>query len=311
MSSSSKGEAAVNQFLEAEGVEFERERIFSGLCSSTDNSPLPVDFAVNINGFVGIIEYNGSQHYKPVGESSDAFDAWNRLSKNGSTRLNYSKKKNIPLLVIHYKDFKRVEEVVAGFLKDMRRKTKNETVKYTKHTKGFFVSYPYQAFKKATVEQKRPPFEISSSAEQNEVYPLPNDAVITSQAYLDELQFKHANHEQSIKKFQSVISDMVTRINDLQNTNQELEQTINEMSAQMAEQSMATASHNVVTFEGEFRISPSNRSQLTEDARHFIKHLSHRFDNDWNKVRNFIGDNYQERISVKTIKKVCSTPEDF
>ncbi|WP_125769856.1 hypothetical protein [Companilactobacillus furfuricola] len=109
MSSNSKGEEAVNDFLKTKNVLFERERTFSDLRSPTDNSPLPVDFAVNVNDFVGIIEYNGIQHYQPIGGTSEAADAWNRLSKNGSARLNFSKKQHIPLLIIHYKDLSRVD----------------------------------------------------------------------------------------------------------------------------------------------------------------------------------------------------------
>lgn len=310
MTSNSKGEEAVNEILKAKNVLFERERTFSDLRSPTDNSLLPVDFAVNVNGFVGIIEYNGIQHYQPIGGTSDAADAWNRLSKNGSARLNFSKKRNIPLLIIHYKDFNHVDEVVEKFLIDVRGKMNNQTIKYKAHTKGFFTGYPYQTYDGSKAEERHIPFELASD-EQREVYQIPNDAVITSRAYLEQLQAIKAIRDQSVKKFQVAVADMVTRINDLEDFNQDLEQKINELKAKLQVQEQVMAGHSMATFEGEFRISPSNRSQLTEDARHFIQRLSQRFDNDWNKVRNFIGDNYQEKISVTTIKKVCSTKEDF
>lgn len=310
MSDSSKGEEAVNDFLKAKNVLFEREQTFPELRSPADKSLLPVGFAININGAVGIIEYNGSQHYNPIGNSPEAADAYVRLSKNGSARLNFSKKQNIPLLIIHFKDFDRIHEIVGNFLKDMQKKTKNKTVKYTGHSKGFFKGYPYQTFENATNVVKAKPFELIRD-EKHDVFQLPDDAVITSKTYLNKLQSYHDLREQTKQKFQAAVADLVVRVNELQNANQDLEQTINELKMQLHEQDKIITSHNVVTFDGEFRISPSNRSQLTDDARNFIKRLSHRFDNDWNKVRSFIGDNYQEKISVKTIKKVCATPEEI
>ncbi|WP_125769858.1 hypothetical protein [Companilactobacillus furfuricola] len=193
---------------------------------------------------------------------------------------------------------------------DIRGKMANQTIKYTAHTKGFFTGYPYQTFDGTKVEERHIPFELVSD-EQREVYQIPNDAVITSRAYLEQLRAIRTIRDQSVKKFQVAVADMVTRINDLENLNQDLEQKVNELTARLQVQDQVIASNNLVTFEGEFRISPSNRSQLTEDARHFIRRLSQRFDNDWNKVRNFIGDNYQEKISVTTIKKVCANKDNF
>ncbi|AKP67498.1 hypothetical protein [Companilactobacillus ginsenosidimutans] len=116
----SKGEDLVNSILIRKKISFVREKIFKDLKSPNDSSFLPVDFALDIGGSQAIVEYNGSQHYAPINKTPEAMDAWNRVSKNGQARILYCKQYNVPLLVIHYGDFERVEEILEKFILDVK-----------------------------------------------------------------------------------------------------------------------------------------------------------------------------------------------
>ena len=110
----SKGEKKVGRHLETLGVSYEAQQTFRDL---VDYRHLRYDFSIlDNNGYViGLIEYDGEQHFIPVsvfgGEKSLKDTRRKDFLKDG-----YAEKNNIPLLRIPYWDFKYIEEEIDEFL---------------------------------------------------------------------------------------------------------------------------------------------------------------------------------------------------
>ena len=93
----SKGEYQIEQLLKEYNINYVREYSFSDLI---DDLPLRFDFAIfnNNNKLVGLIEFQGEQHYNP----SNGF--YNEtLIEHDKMKKEYCKTCNIPLIEIKYK----------------------------------------------------------------------------------------------------------------------------------------------------------------------------------------------------------------
>lgn len=92
----SKGEYQIEQLLKEYNIRYIREYSFSDL---VDDLPLRFDFAIfNENKLVGLIEFQGEQHYTP----SNGF--YNEtLIEHDKMKKEYCKNHNIPLIEIKYK----------------------------------------------------------------------------------------------------------------------------------------------------------------------------------------------------------------
>ena len=92
----SKGEYQIEQLLKENNIKYVREYSFSDL---VDDLPLRFDFAIfNGNKLIGLIEFQGEQHYIP----SNGF--YNEtLIEHDKMKREYCKNHNIPLIEIKYK----------------------------------------------------------------------------------------------------------------------------------------------------------------------------------------------------------------
>ncbi len=78
---------------------------------------LPFDFAIlnEKEVFLGLIEYQGIQHYKPI-ERFGGQKAFESLQKRDLIKFNYCKNNKIPLLRIPYWEFDKIETLIKEFL---------------------------------------------------------------------------------------------------------------------------------------------------------------------------------------------------
>lgn len=92
----SRGEYQIEQLLKERNIKYIREYSFSDL---VDDLPLRFDFAIfNENKLIGLIEFQGEQHYIP----SNGF--YNEtLIEHDKMKKEYCKNHNIPLIEIKYK----------------------------------------------------------------------------------------------------------------------------------------------------------------------------------------------------------------
>lgn len=111
----SRGEESTQKYLTSIGVKYAREKTFDDLTTSRNGKPR-FDFAIlsNDNKLVGLIEYQGIQHYedKNIGKlEREETDELKRL---------YCKSHNIPLLEIPYN--KDLKSLIDEFLQSINYK---------------------------------------------------------------------------------------------------------------------------------------------------------------------------------------------
>jgi len=129
----SKGEQAVEQVLTDLNIEFKREVMLSGLTNEI-GTHLPVDFVIKVGKKLAIIEYNGDQHYRQI---MDQVETFNCRVRNDATRVNYAAATGVPLLVIHYKDLSKIENIIKIFVGEVKSNCKKKR-QYSSHSFGYF-----------------------------------------------------------------------------------------------------------------------------------------------------------------------------
>ena len=101
----SKGEFKINKILIDNNIDFKTQYSFPDLLSDK-NFPLLFDFAIFKNGILShLIEYNGEQHYK---ENKYFSQTLQEQKKSDNKKINYCLKHNIPLIIIPYWDFDKI-----------------------------------------------------------------------------------------------------------------------------------------------------------------------------------------------------------
>lgn len=110
----SKGELAISKILSDLGYSFKTQARF-GNCKRKNT--LPFDFQVFTDNGFNLIEFHGRQHY----ESISHFGGEKRLqaiTERDSIKSDWAIENNIPLLVIHYKEFEVGKEHLQSMLVD-------------------------------------------------------------------------------------------------------------------------------------------------------------------------------------------------
>jgi hypothetical protein len=112
----SKGEAAIaNELLKIE-ILFKRQKRFN---TCKYKKSLPFDFIIKTNNGLKIIEYHGKQHYEPSAFGSKKIspeEMFAEIKKHDAIKSNWCMKQNIPLLVIPYWDFNRIQTILKQFI---------------------------------------------------------------------------------------------------------------------------------------------------------------------------------------------------
>ena len=114
----SKGEKAIRKFLSENNILFDDQYWFQG-CRYIN--PLPFDFVLldENNNCKALIEYQGKQHYIPTNFGSSSMtkeEHFECLQRNDKIKLDYTINNNIPLLRIHYKDYKNIPILLEKFI---------------------------------------------------------------------------------------------------------------------------------------------------------------------------------------------------
>lgn len=110
---SPKGEHRIETVLKQLGVEYENQYSFP---DCRYKNPLFFDFRIDRNGAVGLIEYNGEQHYRSIKDSP--FDLSEIVARDNIKR-HYCKKNGLPLLEIRFDEFDSIDEKITKFLEEL------------------------------------------------------------------------------------------------------------------------------------------------------------------------------------------------
>lgn len=112
-SGGSKGVMKCVSFFKSNNIDFKREYTFDD-CRNV--MKLRFDFCIKVGDKIGIIEYNGQQHYIP-GFRKDAFE---RIQTNDQIKREYLKKNNIPFLDIAYTEEDQIDDLLWNFVSSLR-----------------------------------------------------------------------------------------------------------------------------------------------------------------------------------------------
>src|SRR5258706_651963 len=114
----SKGEDRIERFLSINNIPHEFQIRFE---NCKDKNTLPFDFGIPYDdGSWKCIEHQGEQHFFPVdfaGRGEEwAKQEFKELKRRDKIKAKYCKDNNIPLLIIPYLDFDRIEEILSDTL---------------------------------------------------------------------------------------------------------------------------------------------------------------------------------------------------
>ncbi|MBI5630072.1 MAG: hypothetical protein HY921_04220 [Elusimicrobia bacterium] len=112
-----RGEGVIESHLKENGIDYEWQYSPVGLPAKRK---LHYDFCVKINGRIGLIEYHGVQHYKPISFGGDTSDYKGGLERD-RVKAEYAKENNIPFLIIAHENFDQINDLLADFIAKMRK----------------------------------------------------------------------------------------------------------------------------------------------------------------------------------------------
>lgn len=113
--SCSKGEKEIINYLNRYNIKYTHQYRIK---ECRNKFPLPFDFAIFKEGqLVLLIEYNGKQHYKLCTGYFNDKNHFENIKIRDKIKLNYCKKHNIPLLIISYKQFNNINEILTQWIK--------------------------------------------------------------------------------------------------------------------------------------------------------------------------------------------------
>jgi hypothetical protein len=113
---SSQGERKIDLYLQSKNVAYESQYRFK---DCKHKGQLPFDFALldDSKKVVGLIEYNGAQHYTPI-EAFGGEKSFKTLKIRDGIKEEYCNGKNIPLRVIPYTQKHNIEEILLDFIQN-------------------------------------------------------------------------------------------------------------------------------------------------------------------------------------------------
>lgn len=108
----SKGEQIISKWLDLHEIEYECERVMDGC---TYKRPLRFDFYLPIYNMA--IEYDGEQHFKPVGWYEKNTDGFMATRIRDAIKNTYCKENGIYLLRIPYTEYNRIPDILDYTIK--------------------------------------------------------------------------------------------------------------------------------------------------------------------------------------------------
>lgn len=101
----SKGEAKIQQLLNDLNIKYERQKTFENCRGLSEKQPLFFDFYLPEHNIC--LEYQGEQHYQPVGFFGGE-EGFNILQYNDNKKEEYCNKNGIELIKIKYEQYKNL-----------------------------------------------------------------------------------------------------------------------------------------------------------------------------------------------------------
>lgn len=116
----SRGEFKIEKYLkELRQVSFENQYTFSD-CKNI--FPLPFDFAIFLGDKIGLIEFNGEQHYSKVdfGHKKESRSDLENIQLRDGIKKEYCNNNNYQLLIIKYDQIENIKQLVDDFISKIK-----------------------------------------------------------------------------------------------------------------------------------------------------------------------------------------------
>lgn len=114
---SSRGEDRIIHYLEYNNIKFKSQ---FKIDACRNKRALPFDFAIYDNGkLIGLIEYQGKQHYKIV-EHFNGEQGFKERKYNDKIKKDFCKNNDIPLLEIPFWSYDDIENIIEDFMKKIK-----------------------------------------------------------------------------------------------------------------------------------------------------------------------------------------------
>jgi hypothetical protein len=107
--SQSRGEKRIDSFLTNNNFIFKREKSLLG-CKSIRN--LLFDFVIYFKKYVFVCEFHGEQHYASI-EYFGGEQTFKTRKERDKIKQKYCEENNIPLIIIPYWDYDKIEEILT------------------------------------------------------------------------------------------------------------------------------------------------------------------------------------------------------
>ena len=107
----SKGEDKIQRYLKANKIQFKEQKTFA---ACKHQRVLPFDFYLPSHKI--LIEYQGQQHYKAI-DFFGGKEALIQQKKRDRIKKRYARKRNIKLIIISYKKFSHIDNILKRKIK--------------------------------------------------------------------------------------------------------------------------------------------------------------------------------------------------
>jgi hypothetical protein len=115
---SSRGEEEVSFILNKYCDKIVPQKTFRR-CKGKIKTSLRFDFMIKVNGHVGLVEFNGLQHYVPVGFFGGK-KALASYKVRDQIKIDYCKRREFPLIILRYDEIGTLRRDVKAFIKNLR-----------------------------------------------------------------------------------------------------------------------------------------------------------------------------------------------
>jgi len=107
----SKGEREIRRWLDENKFDYKYQYRFP---TCKYRLPLPFDFVIEHHGGVIVMEFQGEQHYRPVGFGGDAEKNYKKIKKTDLIKKEWCENNNMRLVEISYKEIDHIPRILQS-----------------------------------------------------------------------------------------------------------------------------------------------------------------------------------------------------
>lgn len=186
--------------------------------------------------------------------------------------LRFSEGHGNSLLVIDHRDSSRIQEIVSRFIDDARAGKVEVAEDYADFSRGYF-------FDSVSEQDQKSDHSDSKKDESNDRQKL----------LLENLEL-----QRQVRGYKSALVDFSKQVREL-----------SELVLANNQKIVALQSGDFsAKFDGEFRLHGAKNGHLTDAAKRLVFVVTKNLDCNWTEIQRYFKDNYDESISISSIKRI-------